>query len=50
MAAYIHAAENAGTPLHFPVPAKELQTLQLPVYTFGGVGGEAAAPVGTYGF
>jgi hypothetical protein len=25
-----------GTPLHFPLPGKELQTLQLPIYTFGG--------------
>ncbi|MBA3891058.1 MAG: RagB/SusD family nutrient uptake outer membrane protein, partial [Gemmatimonadaceae bacterium] len=27
-----------GTWLHLPIPAKELETLQLPVYTFGGVG------------
>ncbi len=26
-----------GTPLHFPIPARELQVLQLPGYTFGGV-------------
>jgi len=26
-----------GTPRHLPVPAKELETLGLPVYTFGGV-------------
>lgn len=25
-----------GTPLHYPVPGKELETLGLPVYTFGG--------------
>jgi len=25
-----------GTLLHFPIPAKELMLLQLPVYTFGG--------------
>ena len=27
-----------GTMRHMPIPAKELETLQLPVYTFGGVG------------
>jgi hypothetical protein len=27
-----------GTLRHLPIPAKELETLQLPVYTFGGVG------------
>ncbi len=26
-----------GTPRHLPVPAKDLETLGLPVYTFGGV-------------
>jgi hypothetical protein len=26
-----------GTPLHFPIPAKELITLNLDVYTFGGI-------------
>jgi hypothetical protein len=25
-----------GTPRHLPVPAKELETLGLPVYTYGG--------------
>ena len=29
---------------HFPVPGRELSVLQLPTYTFGGPGGEAAAP------
>jgi hypothetical protein len=38
-----------GTFLHLPVPAKELQTLQLPVYTTGCPAGNAA-PVGTYGY
>ena len=38
-----------GTYLHYPVPAKELQVRQLPLYTFGG-GGEGSAPVGTYGY
>ena len=33
-----------GTPIHFPVPGKELETLGLPNYTFGGVGGPGAAP------
>jgi hypothetical protein len=27
-----------GTWLHLPIPAKELETLGLPIYTFGGVG------------
>jgi hypothetical protein len=27
-----------GTLRHLPIPAKELETLQLPIYTFGGVG------------
>ena len=29
-----------GTVHHLPVPAKELETLNLPIYTFGGVGNE----------
>ncbi len=33
-----------GTPLQFPIPAEELDLLELPYYTFGGVGGESAAP------
>ena len=33
-----------GNPLSLPVPAKELFTLGLPVYTTGGVGGPQAAP------
>jgi hypothetical protein len=38
-----------GTPLQFPAPCKELQVLQiLPCYTFGGSGGEMAAPISTY--
>lgn len=32
-----------GTPYHLPVPAVELETLQLPNYTFGGIGGPGAA-------
>ncbi|PQJ34278.1 hypothetical protein BSZ35_06395 [Salinibacter sp. 10B] len=30
------SAMQAGTPLHLPVPASELQTVQASVYTFGG--------------
>ena len=29
---------QAGTLRHLPVPAKELEVLQLPLYTFGGTG------------
>ena len=29
-----------GTPLHFPIPAKELMVMQMPLYTFGGVANE----------
>ena len=29
---------QAGTLRHLPIPAKELETLRLPIYTFGGVG------------
>lgn len=37
-----------GTVRHLPVPAKELETLQLPVYTFGGSGPDMViiAPTG----
>jgi hypothetical protein len=31
-------AMQAGTPLHLPVPASELQTVQADLYTFGGAG------------
>lgn len=34
----------SGTPIHFPVPGAELETLGLQLYTFGGVGGTGAAP------
>ncbi len=34
-----------GTPVHFPVPGSELETLGLQNYTFGGVGGTGGAPV-----
>ncbi len=31
-----------GSPIHFPIPAGELELLELPVYTFGGAEGGAA--------
>ena len=31
-----------GTPLHFPIPGRELERLGLPYYTFGGPGMEMA--------
>jgi hypothetical protein len=40
--AWNHLVEN--TPLHFPIPLRDLQLLQLEPYTFGGVGGASAAP------
>ena len=33
-----------GTPVQFPVPGSELETLGLQIYTFGGVGGTGGAP------
>lgn len=36
-----------GTALHFPIPGVELQTLNLPAYTFGG-GGEGSSPGSSY--
>jgi hypothetical protein len=39
------------TPLEFPVPCKELQTLKiLPCYSFGGSGGTMSAPVSGYDY
>ncbi|HSJ24139.1 MAG TPA: hypothetical protein VK929_05670, partial [Longimicrobiales bacterium] len=38
-----------GTPLQLPVPGREAELLMIPTYTFGGIGGESAAPSGTYG-
>jgi hypothetical protein len=32
-----------GTPIHMPLPARELETLQMPIYSFGGVGGEGGS-------
>lgn len=34
----------SGTPMHWPVPGKELEILQQKYYTFGGVGGPGAVP------
>jgi hypothetical protein len=41
-----------GTFLHLPVPARELQVLGLPVYTFGGPGGyaEFTSPGSSYAY
>ncbi|MEO7648267.1 MAG: hypothetical protein ABIV11_08545, partial [Gemmatimonadaceae bacterium] len=39
-----------GTALHYPVPARELEVREMPLYTYGGVGGPGAAPLGTYGY
>lgn len=41
-------AENAF--LQIPIPGRELELLGEPLYTFGGIGGDMAAPVGTYGY
>jgi hypothetical protein len=37
-----HQGLVEGTPLHFPIPGRELERLGLPYYTFGGVGAEMA--------
>jgi hypothetical protein len=37
-----------GTPLQLPIPGGELQTLLMPLYSFGGVGGTSAATGSTY--
>ena len=34
----------AATPVQFPVPGRELGTLLQPLYTFGGIGGQATSP------
>jgi hypothetical protein len=33
--------------VHLPIPGRELATLQLPMYTFGGPGGQGSAPAPT---
>jgi hypothetical protein len=35
---------RTGRALQCPLPAVDLELLGLPVYTFGGVGGQSAAP------
>ena len=39
-----------GVPLQLGVPGREADLLGIASYTFGGPGGEGAAPVGTYGY
>lgn len=39
-----------GTGLHWPVPNQELDARGKPLYSLGGVGGQASAGKGTYGF
>lgn len=34
-----------NTPVHFPIPGRELETLGMPLYTFGGQGGAGGAPL-----
>ncbi len=41
-----HRGLVEGTPLHFPVPGAELEVLELPSYTFGGVGTESSPNIG----
>lgn len=38
------------TYVHYPVPARELEVRQLPLYTFGGSDDPTSAPVSTYGY
>jgi hypothetical protein len=33
-----------GSACHYPIPSRELELLELPTYTFGGVGTECSAP------
>ena len=35
---------TSGTPVHFAVPGEELEVLEMPIYTLGGIDGEDAAP------
>jgi len=39
-----------GTILQLPVPYREMQLLGMTPYDLGGVGGNSAAPLGTYGY
>lgn len=38
----------AGTQLQLPMPAGELLVMEMPVYTFGGIGGASASPGSIY--
>ena len=42
-----HRGLVEGTPLHYPVPGTELEVLELPTYTFGGVGSEGSPNIGS---
>ena len=53
IAGRLRLADSANTPVHLPVPGRELAVLQKPLYTFGGggagdsgPGGGAALPLG----
>ena len=41
-----HRGLVEGTPIHYPVPGVELEVLQLPGYSFGGVGTEGSPNIG----
>lgn len=41
-----HRGLVEGSPMHFPVPGAELEVLELPTYTFGGVGAEGSPNIG----
>jgi len=41
---------QAGTPLHLPVPAQQLEVLELPFYSFGGTTGVAGEDYSTGGW
>ena len=41
-----HLGLVEGTPIHYPVPGEELEVLQLPTYTFGGIGSEGSPNIG----
>lgn len=36
---------QVGTPIHYPIPARDLEVLERQIYTFGGDAGGAAPPV-----
>jgi len=39
-----------GTPLHLPMPEEQAIVSGVPVYTFGGVGGQGASPGSSYSY